>query len=279
MNNIQQHTKSDIRQTAWNGLSENTKQAYQNDLTLFARQYDFEKANPDTILKYINNLRKSGAKNATINRKVSSLSKFYKVQIAAGIRENNPVEQLKSVSKIYFKTQKDINVPLTSEDFKQLPEGKIRLIVTTLVNTGLRISEFINIKNKDISVYNKDYYRIRILGKRQKERDIYISKKLYDKIKQEYPDNTKIDNLFYTRNFTPYGRKALWKQIKGLFKKYTGKDIHPHSLRHYFIDVKVNKEKKNIKAVQYAAGHASVKTTLDYTYGNLKPEEFELQGE
>ena len=67
--------------------------------------------------------------------------------------------------------------------FKFFPKGFIgerdKLIIELFYLTGIRLSELVNIKIKDISF---DSYYVKVLGKRNKERIIPLSSKIINEI-------------------------------------------------------------------------------------------------
>jgi len=128
----------------------------------------------------------------------------------------------------------------------------------------MRISELIGIKHGNIEAYRtggQDYKRIRIEGKGRKERFIFLSDKLYAEIVKVFPGESEY--LFHSDTGRALNRANLYKQIKQTFKAHTGKDIHPHSLRHFFATHKINSEKQDIKAVSRYLGHSGTAITLD----------------
>jgi integrase/recombinase XerC len=267
---IYKKNEIDIKQTAWNSLSGESRKAYQSDFKMF---FDFIKKPADKIvandiLLYIEYLKEQNYKNSSINRKTASLSKLFKIMVLAGEIKNNPVDSLKQFKNISFKTNKEIKTSLTMQDIKtaiknpKKNEEKIVIIIRMLVKTGLRISEMINIKNEDIEKYDNNNYIIRIVGKGDKERFIFIELNFLNKIKKIFPD-IKSDYLFYNRNNNPLSRMYLWRMMKDFFFKKIGKKVHPHLLRHAYITQKISVEKQDIKAVSRYAGHADVSTTLN----------------
>lgn len=277
MNNLQ-IINSDIRTTAWNSLSENTKEAYQKDLLLFVRDFgeDINKANSKVILAYIKKLQKDGYKNSTINRKVSTLSKFFNMQIIAGKRNSNPVNELRNVSRINFNTTNRINEPLSEEELLYVIKNskpKISLIIETLaLNTALRISELLNIKYSDIKNYNKDYKIIHVRGKNNKEGDVYINNNLYNRILEVFPIIPETEYLFYTKFKDKYNRKVLWKLITDEFKRLIGRSIRPHFLRHKWATMQLERG-RNIKEISKYLRHSNIATTSIYLDSVIKPED------
>jgi site-specific recombinase XerD len=260
-----------IKNTAWDSLSTESRSAYSFDYKLF---FEYIKKNPSDvtahdILQYIEHLEKNNYKNSSINRKICSISKMFGILKIVGEIKENPVEALRQFKNISYKTQRSINIGITFEDIKKtitdpqnIQEKKISLIIQMLAMTGLRISEFINIKNSDIIDFDEENKTIKVKGKGNKERTIYIDNNFLNEIKNIYPE--KNDYLFYTIRGNKYDRKVLWGQINKLFRQKINKDVHPHLLRHFFATYKINVEKQDIKAVSKFLGHSDIAITLNF---------------
>jgi integrase/recombinase XerD len=264
----------DVKNAAWNSLSEESKNAYQNDYKLFFEyaKKDMKSITANDILGYIEFLRKKDYKNSSINRKVASLSKMFRVMKIAGEIKENPVEVLKQFKNISMKTNREVRISLTIDDIKKatkikgsdsLTDRRTAMIVRILAMTGLRISEFTGIRYGDITDYDNKNKSIRIVGKGRKERFIYLEKKTIDEIKDLYPRVQECEYLFHTIRKTRYDRKTLWSQIKQFFWTRIEKDVHPHLLRHWFATYKIGVEKQDIKSVSRYLGHADVATTMN----------------
>jgi len=264
----------DVKKAAWNSLSEESQKAYQHDYRLFFEftKKDAKNINANDVLSYIEHLRENGYKNSSINRKAASLSKMFKVMKLAGEIRENPVEVLKQFKNISMKTNKEVRISLSIADIKKATKMKksdsitvmkTALIIKVLAMTGLRISEFTGMKNKDITEYDKQNKTVRIVGKGKKERFIYMGNDTLKEIKALYPDTPRSEYLFYTIRKTRYDRRVLWLQIKEFFMTRIGKECRPHLLRHFFITHKISVEKMDIKAVSKFCGHQDVSTTLN----------------
>jgi len=265
-----QNMSIDIKKSAWAGLSKETRKAYSSDYKMF---FDFvdKIANEVTggdIISYIEHLERSGMKSRTINRKIASLSKFFEIAKLAGDIQVNPVRMVSKLTKITRSFSRQAHSNVEKSDIERLvveykngtlQQKKMCVIIRFLASTGLRVSEFIFIKNKDIYGENNGK-RIRVVGKGKKERFIFISSSMYNDVKRIYKEENEY--LFYTIRRSHYNRKVLWKQINNAFLDTTGKNVHPHSLRHFFATYKISVEKQDIKAVSLYIGHADVSTTL-----------------
>ncbi|CAM4048173.1 tyrosine-type recombinase/integrase [Campylobacter armoricus] len=143
-----------------------------------------------------------------------------------------------------------------------------RLIIKIIIFTGIRVSEAINIKLKDISEEN-DLYIIRIRGKGNKYRVVMIKKELIEHLLKDVRVNYLSQDglLFVNRNgktLTQAYVSRIVEQI--LFKAGIRKQKNgAHMLRHTFATL-LYKKQKDLVLVQEALGHASLNTSRIYTH-------------
>ncbi|WP_257929602.1 integrase / recombinase [Campylobacter lari] len=143
-----------------------------------------------------------------------------------------------------------------------------RLIIKIIIFTGIRVSEAINIKLKDISEEN-DLYIIRIRAKGNKYRVVMIKKELIEHLLKDVRVNyLSCDGLlFVNRNgkvLTQAYISRIVEQI--LFKAGIRKQKNgAHMLRHTFATL-LYKKQKDLVLVQEALGHASLNTSRIYTH-------------
>lgn len=263
------------KEAAWNSLSVESKKAYSSDYKSFFDliQKDPKDVEPNDILKFIEHLESLGRANRTINRKIASISKMFKVMQIAGEIKQNPVDVLKQFKNISFKAYKNLNIGIDIKDIKKAikvtkdtteNERKIILIIKTMGMSGVRISELTGMKNKDLVKFDDTNYIINLIGKGKKERSIFLSNELVEEIREMFPVKKEVPFIFYTIRGNRYDRKNLWKQMTDFFQKRIEKHVHPHMLRHFFITHKISVEGQDIKAVSRYAGHSEVATTLLY---------------
>jgi len=276
---------ADVKTAAWMSLSEESQKAYQSDFELFFR---FVNKSPKDItatdvLRFIEDLEAKEYKNSSINRKIASLSKMFKTLVMAGEIRQNPVEALKQLKNISFKTSREVKVSLTLEEIKKATkmnksmskeEIELSMVIRMIAKTGLRVSEFCSIKNKDVKDYDKNNKQIRIVGKGKKERFIFIDNDFFAEVRRVFPERPEIDFLFYRSikrrrkklhkaGYVVYDRIFLYYAIRERFYDTTGKHVNVHMLRHWFITHKLSVEKMDIKAVSLYVGHSDVAITLN----------------
>ena len=122
------------------------------------------------IRDWIINLSEKELSPLTINRKISSLSKYYDFLLKTQVNKVSPLKNHKRL-----KVQKKLIIPFSEDEvfkvvdvFSKDFEGKRNLlIVDTLYSTGIRRDELINIKLNDVFLSEN---LIKVLGKRNKER-------------------------------------------------------------------------------------------------------------
>ena len=108
-----------------------------------------------------------GYKNKSIARHISSLKSFYKYLYDENIIKENPAKLL-SLPKKELKLPRYLTIT-EIEDLLKLESISLRdkLIIELFYSTGIRISELVNIKIKDINFSENS---IKVRGKGNKER-------------------------------------------------------------------------------------------------------------
>ncbi len=143
-----------------------------------------------------------------------------------------------------------------------------RLIVKLITYTGIRVSEALNIKQKDI-ISENDCFSIRIRGKGNKHRVVMIKKHLIDALLSSVlSSSTCKDGLVFCNRKGEKMTQAYISRIveqmliqAGIRKEKNG----AHLLRHTFATL-LYKKRKDIVLVQEALGHSSLNTSRIYTH-------------
>ena len=204
-------------------------------------------------------------------RKVSSLRSFFKyLTEKKELLSSNPTLKLETP-----KTRKSLPSYLSLEEAKKLLKavnnsGNLRdvCIITLFLNCGMRLSELIGINLKDI----KDD-TIRILGKGNKERTVYLNDScktaLSNYMRVRPSDELKDpDALFISRN----KRRISEQMVQVIVKKYieaAGLDpekYSPHKLRHTAATLMYRYANTDIRVLQEVLGHSNLNTTQIYTH-------------
>lgn len=261
-------------------FSVNTVIAYKIDLQQFysylERQYNIDNIKEvdfPIIRSWIIDLIDNSISNRSINRKLSTLKSFYKYLLLNDIVDNNPMNKVLSpkTSKNIpvFVEEEKMNLLLDDIDFGEgFSAVRDKLIIEMFYDTGVRLSELINLKFQDVKIYDLS---IKVLGKRNKERIIPYCSRLKPLIK-EYLELRKEVDLEKNEYFfiTAKGKKLYSKLVYRIVNKYLGKVTtletkSPHVLRHTFATQMLNNG-ADLNAVKELLGHSNLAATQIYTH-------------
>jgi len=242
------------------GFSEKTIKAY-----VFHNQrfLDFIKKNPDEIseddvksyMAYLMAERKQ--KPSSVNLVLSSLKFMYqeiiKKRIFDGIKSPKNEKKLPTVL-----TRDEI-----SRMIKALKNGKHRLLIEFMYSSGLRVSECVSIKIKDLNLHEK--MGIVKSGKGKKDRNIILSKKLvYDL--ERYLNKRKDENpyVFPVKDKHISVRQAQKIVHEAAKRAGIQKRVFCHALRSSFA-THLLENGTDIRIIQELLGHSNIQTTERYT--------------
>ena len=259
--------------------------AYKNDLQTFCNfnfekfeQTNIKKVNYSQIRSWIVSLVADEISNNTINRKISSLNSYYKFLIKTGDIKINPLNEhkaLKTKSTIQLPfSEKEILNTLNSNNFKNSFEGfRDYLILEILYTTGIRRQELIDLKIQNIDYSNA---RIKVLGKRNKERYIPLIHSTMESIKKYILFRNKLKNIKSNDSLflTSKGKKIYENLVYRITKKYfssfsTKTKKSPHILRHSFATHLLNNG-ADLNSVKDLLGHTSLAATQVYTNRSIE---------
>lgn len=265
--------------------SAHTISAYQNDIDSFFTylQENFgniklQDISQSFIRSWLAYLKDQKLISKSINRKISSLRSFFKYHLKAGGIKTTPVANILApkISKrlpVFLKESdaKQLIVTLnqSSESWKSL---NAKMLITLFYATGMRLSELINLREKQIDTIR---YQIKVLGKGNKERIIPVSKNLIQLI-QDYQEikNKEIENKQDVLLVTEKGKKIYPKYAWLLVNEYIGQTStidkkSPHILRHTFATHLMNNG-ADLNAVKELLGHSSLASTQIYTHNTIE---------
>ena len=175
------------------------------------------------------------------------------------------------------KSSKKLPICISIEEVENLleqpnldkPEGqRDRAMLEVMYSSGLRISELLNLKVKQI---NFEKGIVKIIGKGNKERIVPVGEYALEYL-IKYLNNGRAKNpgknseyLFLNRYGETISRVYFFKQVK----KYAEQagiqvEISPHTLRHCFA-THMLENGAELRAVQEMLGHANIATTQIYT--------------
>lgn len=276
-------------------LSENTKKAYIHDILEFfgtnnpreVTLEDIRAVDVTTANQYREKLIKQGLKLSTVNRKLTSLSGFYRFlsRREVGIMDYNPfssregtarIRQSKKYSNTRCLSAKEVQAMLNVLKYDNTLLGvRNKLIIMLLSTTGIRREELLTLK---VGMLRKiqDRYVFEIVGKGDKELLVPVSdqtKKLMDKYLSmrglTYEDRDEFIVVNHANNYDgqALSPQGLTKALKQIAERagIGSEDISPHVFRHTFITQALELGAK-LEDVQDMVGHASIDTTRRYDH-------------
>ena len=223
---------------------------------------------------YILMIEKQGLSTATVSRNIASIKAFFLYMLKQGVISEDPSESLKP-PKIEKKapvilTIEEVNLLLEQPSGTSPKEIRDKAMLEVLYATGIRVSELISLKVKDVNL-QMDFLQCH---DDNKERVIPFTNETRDAL-ENYLNNARPamcqedqEYLFTNCQGAPMTRQGFWKIIKYYSAKAgIKKDITPHTIRHSFAMHLVNNG-ADLKSVQEMLGHSDISTTQIYLKNN-----------
>jgi integrase/recombinase XerC len=265
--------------------SPHTVLAYDEDISQFNEFIlnvygtdSIEQVNHQMIRAWIIQMGNENITTRTINRKLSALKTYYKYLLKEQIITLNPFLKIitpKTSKQLpEFLVEDQMEDLFTLSDFENNIKGtRDKLIIEMFYCTGIRLSELVNLNDSDIDVPNQ---KIKVLGKRNKERIIPIINSLCNSITQyrEFRNQMISDESNVTSFFlTDKGKKIYEKLVFRIVNSYLGRVCtlrkkSPHILRHTFATHMLNNG-ADLNAIKELLGHANLSATQVYTHNTI----------
>lgn len=223
----------------------------------------------NNLESYLFYRKEKGDQPVSRNRAIYIFRSFYDFLIKRDFVNVNISQKLETI-----KVQKKERIYLSLEEIKELINGVdhqvIKVAITTLAYTGLRVSELCNLTVDNVDLDNE--LILVIGGKGNKNRTIPISKNLIN-ILIDYSDNlrpnTYSDFFFATDKSGSLSPYYINFHLKATIKKLGWKKhVTAHILRHSFASALV-KNNASLPALQSLLGHSDLRVTSIYIHQNI----------
>jgi integrase/recombinase XerC len=262
-----------------------TVQSYQTDLVQFADfmqkvfELDIMAAGHVHVRDFLVSLMDEGMTESSVSRKLSALRSFFKYNLRQGTIPVSPMTLIKAPKipkriPVFIEDQK-MDTLLDSGEFFDDSFASVRdkLVIEALFGTGMRLAELLALKESDVDFYAQC---IRVMGKRNKERIIPVSKLLVDQIKaylelksfQNFNNKSRV--LFVSNKGKDAYPDLIYKTVQRYLTYVSTQDKRsPHVLRHSYATSLLNRG-ADLNAIKELLGHASLAATQVYTHNSIE---------
>lgn len=261
------------------GLSDNTREAYRSDLSLFngwldERGMTLVDAGRDAILDHLGWRLQNAYKARSTARLLSGLRGFYRFLLREGVISTDPTLRV-DMPKLGRPLPKalseaDVEALLAAPDLGEPLGLRDRAMLEVLYACGLRVTELISLTLEQVNVRQGV---LRTFGKGNKERLVPLGEEAMHWLarymrdgRDALLDGRPSDVIFPSLRGDQMTRQTFWHRIK-LHAKVAGiaYSISPHTLRHAFATHLLN-HGADLRTVQMLLGHSDLSTTQIYTH-------------
>lgn len=265
------------------GRSALTISAYERDVREFAAwlkppRPELDDATAADIRRFLADASDAGKSPVTVRHKLCSLRAYFRYLLKTGIRDRNPAAEVLTpkIAKPLpnFVREQQMEEIVAIDNAAAREKGDLRnvrdsLIIELLYATGIRQAELLGLKDCDTDTSG---LKIKVLGKRRKERIVPIARELARKIEdyrslrdKEFPPQSSTADTLFRIGHNPMNKMALYRIVKERLGSAICHHRSPHVLRHSFATAMLNNG-ADLNTVKEFLGHASLSTTQIYTH-------------
>ncbi len=256
------------------GMSPNTVASYAHDVSVFLDAFPGvapSDIGADDVASYLAGLGLSKRSQARV---LSSLRSFFDWCVAEGDSASNPAEKVDSPKPGHYLptvlSVEEVTAIMDSVDLGARFGRRDRAILEVLYGCGLRVSEAVSLKLRDL--YLGEGF-LRVIGKGNKQRVVPMGEMAVSAVEAYLEDRAVVaaspadeEYLFLNRDGKPLSRVSMFSLVKKqAMLAGVQKEISPHTFRHSFATHLVEGG-ADLRVVQEMLGHSSILTTEIYTH-------------
>lgn len=253
-----------IRELRYSSSTEKTYRMALEDFINYHHTVDLDKLNESQIQSFLRHLVMERNVSTSYQNQAINAIKFYYERVLGGQRKTYFIDRPKK--------EKTLPVVLSEEEIIEIISSikniKHKAIIMTIYSAGLRISECVHLKIKDI---DSNRMQIRVeQAKGKKDRYTLLSEKTLHILRIYFKEYKPIIYLFEGQNGGQYSVRSIQQIfIEACRKAKITKKVSVHSLRHSFA-THLLEQGTNLRYIQSLLGHANSKTTEIYTHITTK---------
>ena len=251
------------------GCSSKTMKYYNEIIRKFLDSTDkkIKDITTDDIRRYLSDYReKSSCSGATIDNFRRVFSSFFAWLEDEDYIVKSPVRRIHRI-----KTTDAVKETFTDENIEKMRDYCTNLrdlsIIELFISTGMRVGELVNL---DISDVNFEDRSCIVLGKGNKQREVYFDARTKLHLKNYLKERKDNNRALFVANKKPHQRltgQTVEYLIRTLGKKLEIKKAHPHKFRRTMATMAIDKGMP-IEQVQKLLGHKKIDTTMHYAMVN-----------
>lgn len=261
------------------GASPNTVAAYRRDLHDWARFLGRRRARvtdatPAVVVDYLERLRASGLRPASVARRLSAVRGLYRHLVREGVLARDPAEHVEVP-----RPPRPLPRALARETVSALVEApdtgrpagvRDRALLELLYATGLRASECCALRLEDL---NLAAGFVVCTGKGRRQRLVPVGAAALAWVRTYLGDvrpratrRRDCGRLFVNPRGQPLSRQSVWRIVwRAAAAAGVRRRVSPHVLRHSFAS-HLLEGGADLRSVQAMLGHADIGTTQIYTH-------------
>jgi integrase/recombinase XerD len=248
-----------------------TRRAYGRDLAHFYAWCDQHRVDVFTARRphidaYLEWLRASGAKPATIGRRLAAVSGLYEYAVDEELVPRNPATRVRR-PRVGDNVQstglsaREAHALLAAADADGL---RAALVVQLLLLCGLRVSEVAAARISDLG-HERGHRVLTVTRKNGKQQTMVLAPRTVETLTRYLSDRSD-GPLVVTATGRAMDRHAIWRLLRrlagGTLPHLAG-SLHPHDLRHACATLALDAG-ASLRDVQDLLGHADPRTTRRY---------------
>lgn len=260
--------------------SQQTVESYREDLKHFEKfakdlsdSFSWETVDSDIVRDWMESMMDKGNSAATVSRRLSALKTFYRFALTRHYVESDPVYSIKGPKKEkplpQFVKESEMDELLDrqawGDDYNNV---RARTIIILFYETGMRLSELVNLDDKDVNFVTSE---IKITGKGNKQRIVPFGDELKNTLLEfrrlrDASVEAKTPALVVSDKGTRMNPWNVQDIVRSNLSRVCSlKKKSPHVLRHSFATAMLNHH-VGIENLKKLLGHASISTTEIYTH-------------
>lgn len=232
-------------------------------LSFYGSEIRLDQINTNAIDAYAAYLREKGNGHATINRKLSTVSKLISRAFEKGVLDRRPYieRQPEPQGRVRFITPEEEEQILNF--YEKRGEYRFYHTIRILIDTGMRCGELIKLTIYDIQPEQGAHGVVYLHEtKNGTSRSIPLTARAFESLTYLSKTSKDHERLLHEGAFW-IGNE--WRKVRAKLNKKDDPNFVPHILRHTCCTRLIQKGAP-IKKVQLFMGHQSIQTTMRYTH-------------